>query len=157
MKKLWLAALAALALAAPAQAQTATADLSKYVELLRSDLRTTRTEIVTEALALSEAQGTAFWPIYREYEKDVAALGDQRIALIKEYAENYDTMTDDMAKNLAGRAFKLQEQRGALVKKYYGKASKVITPKLAARWAQVESALNSLIDLQVASELPLMK
>ena len=155
MKRMWLAAVAALALAAPAQAQTA--DLSKYVELLRSDLRTARTEIVTEALGLSEAQGTAFWPIYREYEKDVAALGDQRIALIKEYAANYDTMTDEMAKNLAGRAFKLSEQRSALVKKYYGKASKVIQPKLAARWAQVESAMNALIDLQVASELPLVK
>lgn len=155
MKKWWIALATTLVLAAPALADDA--DLSKYVELLRSDLRNARTEIVTEALDIKDPQSSAFWPIYRDYEKEMAALGDQRLALIKEYAANYDSMTDKMAGNLAGRAIKINESRTGLLKKYYGKVSKALSPKLAARWIQVENAMNALIDVQVASELPLMK
>jgi hypothetical protein len=157
MKKLVLFLASAALLSSPAWAQQESGDVSKYIELLRSDVRTARTEVVTEALNLAEPQSTAFWPIYREYEKEMAALGDKRIALIKQYAANYDSMTDKMAKDLANQAFKLNGDRLNLMKKYYGKVEKVLQPKLAARWAQVENAMNALIDVQIASELPLMK
>ena len=157
MKKLIMFLAATALLSSPAWAQQETGDVSKYIELLRSDVRNSRTEIVTEALNLAEPQSTAFWPIYREYEKEMAALGDKRIALIKQYAANYDSMTDKMAKDLANQAFKINGDRLNILKKYYGKVEKVLQPKLAARWAQVENAMNALIDVQVASELPLMK
>jgi hypothetical protein len=157
MKKLVMVLASAALLSSPAWAQQEVGDVSKYVELLRSDVRNARTEIVTEALSLAEPQSTAFWPIYREYEKELAALGDKRIALIKEYAAAYDSMTDKTAKDLASRAFKINSDRLSLLKKYYGKVEKVLQPKLAARWAQVENAMNALTDVQIASELPLMK
>jgi hypothetical protein len=43
-----------------------------------------------------------------------------------------------------------------LLKKYSGKVQKSLSPKVAARWVQCEAALQSAIDLQMASELPLM-
>ena len=132
-------------------------DLGKYVELLRSEMRSERTAIVTESLGMTEAQSTTFWPIYREYERDLAALNDQRIALIKEYGLAYDTMTDEMAKSFVGRAFKIREQRLALLKKYYAKVEKVLLPKLASRWAQIEDAMNAIVDLQISAAIPLMK
>jgi hypothetical protein len=155
MRRTLVSLTVAAAVAMPAFAQDASNE--KYLELLRSDLRTARTELVTEALELNDAQGAAFWPVYREYEKELSALGDRRIANIKQYAANYDSMTDKVAKDLVANAFKLNEQRTGLLKKYHGKVGKVLPPTLAARWIQVESALNALVDLQVASELPLMK
>ena len=141
-------------LAAPAVARAENTD--KYIELLRSDVRTAKTQIQTEALALSEADGAKFWPIQREYETELAKLGDQRLALIKEYAANYAALTPDMAKSLTDRAFKLESSRLSLLKKYTGKVSKAVSPAVGARFAQVESVVNAIIDLQIRNNIPLM-
>jgi hypothetical protein len=127
------------------------------IEIMRSDLRTEKTAIVSRAMQLTEAQAEAFWPVYKEYEAEFIKLNDERLVLIKDYAAVYDTMTDEAAKSLTDRSFKLQEARHKTLKKYVGKMGKALDPKVAARWGQVEMALSSVIDLQVASELPLLK
>jgi Spy/CpxP family protein refolding chaperone len=146
--------LASLVLAAAAMPALAQSDL---IELMRSDLRTEKMAIVTKAMQLTEAQSQAFWPVYKEYESAMMKINDERVSLIKDYAASYDSMTDEGAKDLIKRAFKLQEARTKTLKSYVGKMSKAVDAKTAARWAQVEQALGSAIDLQVASELPLLK
>jgi len=131
-------------------------DMDKYLELMRSDLRNAKTQIQTEALKLSDADGQKFWPIQREYETELAKLGDQRVQLIKDYATNYDTLTPDMAKKLVDRAFKLESARLALLKKYTDKVSKGVSPMVAARFAQVEAIINSIIDLKIRADTPLV-
>ena len=131
-------------------------DMQKYVELMRSDLRTSKTELLTEALKLSDADGQKFWPIQREYETELAKVGDQRIQLLKDYAANYDSLTPPMAKSLMDRAFKIESSRLAVLKKYADKVSKAVSPPVAARFAQVEAIVNSLIDLKLRAETPLV-
>jgi ribosome-binding ATPase YchF (GTP1/OBG family) len=151
-KKVTLAALMLLALAAPVMAST-----NDLVELMRSDLRTNKRAIVTKAMQMDEASSAKFWPVYSEYETELTKLNDQRVTMIKDYAAAYNSMTDESAKDLIKRGFKLQESRTSLLKKYVGKMSKAVDVKTAARWAQVEHALDSAIDLQIASELPLLQ
>jgi len=151
-KKVTLAALMLLALAAPVMAST-----NDLVELMRSDLRTNKRAIVTKAMQMDEAASAKFWPVYAEYETELTKLNDQRVTMIKDYAAAYNSMTDESAKDLIKRGFKLQESRTSLLKKYVGKMSKAVDVKTAARWAQVEHALDSAIDLQIASELPLLQ
>jgi len=151
-KKVTLAALMLLALAAPVMAST-----NDLVELMRSDLRTDKRMIVTKAMQMDEASSAKFWPVYSEYETELTKLNDQRVAMIKDYAAAYNSMTDESAKDLIKRGFKLQESRTSLLKKYVSKMSKAVDVKTAARWAQVEHALDSAIDLQIASELPLLQ
>ena len=131
-------------------------DMEKYVELMRSDLRTSKTELLTEALKLSDADGKKFWPIQREYETELAKVGDQRIQLLKDYAAAYDSMTATTAKSLMDRAFKLESSRLTVLKKYADKVSKEVSPTVAARFAQVEAIVNSLIDLKLRAETPLV-
>src|SRR5918993_2939843 len=76
------------------EGQTKTLNLSAYAELLRSDIRAQKVAILTEVMGFTEAEDTAFWPIYREYDLEMAALGDERVALIAEYAANYSQVTD---------------------------------------------------------------
>ena len=150
--------LAASLAALPAAAQALEGpQTNKYLELLRQDLRTQKTALVTEAMNLTDAQAQAFWPIYDDYSREMREVWDGRIANMKLFAENYERMTNDMAKQLAERAFKLDEQRGKVLKKYYGKCEKALGPMLAARFMQVEAAIYGLISLQLAAELPLMK
>lgn len=140
-----------LATASPAFAER------DVVELLRSDLRTEKVAILTEALAMDAATSELFWPIYREYETELSKINDARLANIKDYAANYESMTDEKAKELVNTAFSLSDERTKLVKKYVGKVEKATSTRLAARWAQCEMSLNAIVDAQIATELPLIK
>jgi hypothetical protein len=151
-KLLCLAACAALAL--PAFAQSGP---DKYLELLRSDLRTGKVEVLTAALDLTEQQGAAFWPIYRQYDAELAAIGDRRVSLVKRFVEKYGTMTNEDAGMFAKDWFSIQQDRLKLREKYFGKVAKATNNLIAARFIQVESVLGTLLDLQIAAESPLME
>ena len=140
-----------------AEQQTQMLNLSAYAELLRSDVRTQKVAIITEVMGFTEAEDSAFWPIYREYDAEMAKLGDERVALIAEYAKNYAQMTDEVADKLATKALDLEARRQALKGKYYDRVKKALSPKTAARWLQVEHQLLLLIDLQISAALPVVQ
>jgi hypothetical protein len=128
----------------------------KYAELLRSDLRTQKIALITKALDLSQEEGEKFWPIYRDYEQKLNKIVDARLANIKAYEANYSTMTNDKAASLVKMALKIDRSRYDLQKKYYGKIAKATSAVIAARFLQVESLVNNLVDLQIARQLPLV-
>src|SRR6185436_9289732 len=111
--------------------------------------------IITEVMGFTEAEDAAFWPIYREYDFELAKLGDERVALIAEYARNYSNMNDEIADRLASRALELESRRQELKGQVYQKVMKALSPLTAARFLQVEHQLLLLIDLQIAASLPI--
>ena len=149
--RILLLVMAALFVAGSAHAQ------EQYIELLRSDLRADKVAIVTEVMQFTEEQGTVFWPLYRKYDLELSALGDKRLALIKDYAKNFDNMTDEKANKLMATAFDVQEKRTKLRKKYYKEVGKALSPIVAAKFIQLENQIGLLIDLQIAAEMPLIK
>jgi hypothetical protein len=124
------------------------------LEVLRSDVRAEKVAMITEMMMFTDEQAEVFWPIYRDMDHEAGKLTDQRIALIKEYAENYDSMTDKVAKDIVGRSFTLREKRLALEKKYYRKISNALDPITAAKFFQLNREINLMIDLQISSGLP---
>src|SRR5262245_40737459 len=97
----------------------ASENLEGEIELLRSDIKSGKVEVVKNVLNVSGAKADAFSPVYRQYQADLDKIGDQRLALIKDYAAHYDAMTDEKAKALANQALDLQAKRTSLLKKYY--------------------------------------
>jgi hypothetical protein len=132
-------------------------NLTAYAELLRSDVRAEKVAILTEVMQFTEADDKVFWPIHREYEAEMAALGDERVALIAEYARSYSTMTDAVAQALATRALDLEAKRHAVKAKYYDRFAKALTPRTSLRFLQVEHQLQLIIDLQISAALPIVK
>lgn len=139
------------------EAQAQPSELDQYIELLRSNVRADKVALVTDAMALSPEAWANFWPIYREYDLELQKLGDDRIGIIKAFAENYESMTDDRAKDLAKRAIKYEEDKVSLRKKYYGKLEGKIGAMAAGRFLQVENQIGLLIDIVIASEMPLIR
>lgn len=127
------------------------------IEMLRADVRAEKVALITETMMFTDAQAEAFWPVYREYEAELAKITDAAIANIKDYAANYEQMTDVKAKEIVNKSFANQEKRLALQKKYYTKFSKALDPITAAKYMQLEREINTLIDLQVAAGLPFFK
>src|SRR5262245_16348077 len=153
-----VAAVAAQAQSPPASERDSKAlNLAAYAELLRSDVRTQKVAIITEVMGFTEAEDAAFWPIYREYDAEMSKLGDERVAMIAEYAKNYEQMSDDVADKLATKALDLEARRQAVKAKYYDRVKKALSAKTAARWLQVEHQLLLIIDLQIASSLPIVQ
>jgi hypothetical protein len=136
---------------------TRDANLRAYVQLLRSDLRTEKVAIITEVMAFTEEEDAKFWPIYREYEMKLANLNDERLKGIKEYADNFDKVTDELADRLMRAALGLEERRNALKLDVYNKLKTALSAKTAARFVQVENQILLLLDLQIASALPIVQ
>jgi hypothetical protein len=101
-------------------------------------------------------QSSAFWPVYRQYEAELTTLWDQRLALLKDYGQSYQTMTDEKAKQLAEGALRLEDQQVGLRKKYFDRMSKTVGPIVAARFIQVEGQIAALVAVQLAEEVPLI-
>ena len=136
------------------QRQDRTLNLTAYVELLRSDVRTSKVAIITEVMGFTEAEDAAFWPIYREYDLEMSKLADERVGLIRDYAADYGTLTDEDAAALASRALDLEARRTAARAKCYERVKTALSPRTALRFLQVEHQLQLLIDLQIAAALP---
>ena len=151
---------AALAAAVSVNAQSpqppqAPANLDEYVKLVRSDVQNQKSQVIGAALELSASEGAAFWPVYKQYEAELMKIGEERFAAIKDYGANYATLTPAKATELTDRALALEEKRLALVKRALGQVRGVLPATKAARWYQVEMALNKAVDLRLAAEIPL--
>ena len=127
-----------------------------YLEYLRTDLRVQKREIIAETMELTVEQAETFWPIYTEYETELNKISVARLELIKDYAENYYNLTNEVADRLAGKKHDLDIKRTNLLWKYYNKFKSELNPIDAAMYYQVESQLLMLIDVQVAGEVPII-
>ena len=131
--------------------------VDRYVMMLRTDLKAEKAAIIVNNMHFTEAETNAFWPVYQQYQKELSKLGDEKVALIKDYAAHLNTIDEEKAKELTTRAMMLEEQRLDLIKKYLDEFSKVLPAKQVARFFQLEMQMQRLVDLQVAAELPLVQ
>ncbi len=127
------------------------------IALLRSDIQADKTEIVTKTMALTDAQAKGFWPLYREYSNQQQIIGDQRVSIIKDYADNYQTMDDAKAQDLINRLMKFEDARNKLAQTYWPKFQAAVGAKQAAKFYQIENRLRLVIDLQLASSIPIIQ
>jgi hypothetical protein len=127
-----------------------------FVNLLRVDLRAAKAEIVTNSLELTSEELARFWPIYHEYDLTLAKLNTDRVAMLREFSLNYASIGDELADELTHRSLEFQHKRLALLEKYYERVAKAFNPATAARFVQIEHQLLLLVDVQIASELPLI-
>jgi hypothetical protein len=150
-------------LAVPAgQAQTAASKDSPTVtdqdiQLLRQDLRSNKKQLVAANLTLTDVEATKFWPVYDQYTAELTKIGDQKYALIKEYAQNFGTLNDAQAKSLIDRSLALDEATAQLRIKYVPIVNKVLPGTKTATFFQIDRRLSTLIDLQLASQIPLVQ
>ena len=145
----------------PAQQPTAITDnaeknVQAYAELLRSNVRQRKAEVMAEMMQLSAADAAKFWPVYDDYDRELAKLTDLRVETIQEYARTYTQMTEGKADELIRKALTFRRQRSELIEKYYGRMKAELGAITAARFVQVEDQLLMIIDLQIDSALPIV-
>lgn len=132
---------------------------TSYVEYVRADMRQDKVVMINQAMKLdqNDPDYNAFWHEYYPYEAELKRLNNERLALIRDYQFNLNNMTNDTANSLAKRAIKIRKERLELLEDYYGKIKKATSPIIAAKFLQVEHEIGLLLDLEIASDLPLLK
>lgn len=140
----------------PAASATPEAILDQDVKMLREDVQSARKTITAENMTLTADQATKFWPIYDQYSAEVAKIGDERVQLIKDYAANYDTMTDAQANAFMQRGAAIDKQFADTRLKYVPMFEKVISAKQTALWFQIDRRLDLLVNLQLAGNIPVV-
>src|SRR5215468_4244847 len=127
------------------------------LDLLRKDIRSKRKQLIAANLKLTDAEATKFWPVYDQYTADLTKINDQKVALIKEYASQWGTITDEQASSLIKRSLAVDEQIAQLRIKYLPIFSQVVSGKTVATFFQLDRRLQSIIDLQLASQIPVVQ
>jgi hypothetical protein len=126
------------------------------IQLLRSDLQAGKNQVIADTMKFTDTESTAFWPVYRDYARDQQAIGDDRVQIIKDYAKNYDSLNDATAKDLSQRLLNTEAKSVNLRQDYWPKFEKALGAKRAAKFYQVDNRLTLMVNLQLASAIPLV-
>jgi len=171
MKKSWIFLLALScvpAIPAPAQTSGGTqatstaapnseATLNQDIDLLRLDIRSKKKQLIASNLALTDADATRFWPVYDRYTADLVKINNEKYALLKEYADSWGTISDGQAVDLMKRALAVDEQVAQLRTRYVPIFLAVLPGKKSATFFQLDRRIQSMIDLQLMSQVPLVQ
>jgi hypothetical protein len=126
------------------------------IQLMRQDIRSQRKKIVAANLPLTETEATKFWPLYDRYIAETIKVNDVRYGLIKEYAQNYQVMADEQANSFIKRWLTLDQDNTQLRLKFIPEFEKVISPKKTAMFFQIDRRIGMMIELQLASQVPIL-
>ena len=126
------------------------------IQLMRQDIRSERKKIVAVNVPLRDTEATRFWPLYDRYIAETIKVNDVRYALIKEYAQNYKSMTDEQADKFIRRWVALDQDNTQLRLKFIPEFENVISHKKTALFFQIDRRVALMIELQLASQVPVV-
>lgn len=143
----------------PAASTTPTAEQlnDANIQLMRQDIRAQRKKIVAANMPLTETEATKFWPVYDRYIGETIKINDVRYAIIKEYAQNYQSMTDQVADSLIRRWLAIDQDNTQLRMRFIPEFEKVISHKKTAMFFQIDRRVGLMIELQLDSQIPLVQ
>jgi hypothetical protein len=141
----------------PTPAGTASQGPDAEIQMLRKDLRSARKQIVAINMNLSDAEAEKFWPVYDQFAAELTKINDAKAALIQEYAESAGAITDEQADQALQARAAIEEAVLKLKVKYMSAFRKVLSAKSTALFYQIDWQVGTMIDLQIASQLPLIE
>jgi len=159
----WLAgmAMASAQISAPPAAAAADKDQHRIsdqdIDLMRKDIRSQKKQLIAQNLKLTDAEATKFWPIYDQYTAELVKINNKKYATIQEYADRFGTLTDEQAMTLMRQWMDVDIAAAQLRAKYLPIVSQAIGGKKGATFAQLDRRVSLMIELQLASQVPLVQ
>jgi hypothetical protein len=120
-----------------------------FVDLLRKDIRSQKKQIIAENMELSDAEAEKFWPVYDQYAAELSKIYDVKIALLKDYADNYSGMTGEQAENYIRKRAEIEQSIMQLRLKYMPAFRKALSGRETALFYQLDWRLGLAIDVQL--------
>lgn len=137
-----------------AQAQDKPAD---NMEIVKEKIRTDKKLFIATNMQLTESEAKEFWPVYDAYQAELVKLVEREIKLIEDFAANYQTMSDDVAKKLLNDSLSIDSNHLKLRQMYLAKFRGVLSDKKVARYYQLESKIDAVFEFELARKIPLVQ
>ena len=126
------------------------------MDLVREKIKADKKLVVAEAMALTETESKAFWPVYEAYQADNSKINQRTGKLIQDYAAGLKGMTNDVAGKLLDEAIAIERDRAALFATYRPKFSAVLPATKVARYYQIENKIRAAVNYELADKIPLV-
>jgi len=152
----WLVAFAVAPVAAQ-EVEMTDEQLDQLTEILRANLRAEKVKWIEANAPLTSEQAEVFWALYRRYERDRTEVGNEWLANVEDYAAHHENLSEAKAKELLDRSFEVQKKLLDVETRHKNEMMKRLPATVVARFFQVERRLNLLIDLETASQIPLVQ
>jgi len=127
------------------------------MEIVKEKIRTDKKLFVATNMQLTESEANAFWPVYESYQAELGKLRDREIKLIEKFAASYETMSDDVAKKLLDDSLSIDSSHQKLRQSYLAKFRGVLPDNKVARYYQLESKINAVMEYELAKRIPLVR
>jgi len=127
------------------------------IQMLRKDIRSQRKQLIAANMTLSGSEAEKFWPVYEQYVSDLVKLNGTKYALIKQYIQTKGALTDTEADAAVNQWVGVDQSVGELRKKYIPLFRKVLTARNTALFYQLDRRVQLMIDLQLASSIPMIQ
>ncbi|QZT38292.1 hypothetical protein K5X82_05155 [Halosquirtibacter xylanolyticus] len=127
------------------------------LEIIKSELKTEKKELVRRNMNLISDEADIFWPIYNDYQQEKSAIMDERIKVLQHYADQYLVISEEDAKKVALDQFKFRKKSIMLRQKYFKILSKKMSPVYGIRFIQIDRQIDLLIEMKIFESMPLMQ
>ena len=154
-KSSWLLAVPLLVLVAAPPIYAGESD-EATLEILLGTLRSNRKALVAVNLALTDDEARSFWPVYDRYEKELAAIQDRLLAVIREYDANLTSMSDEEAEQLAGEYLQVETDHALLRESYLKPISEALPGVKVMRFYQIENKIMAILRYDLAAKIPVV-
>jgi len=127
------------------------------MQILRDKIKADKKLLVASNMELKDSEAKGFWPVYEEYQKDLAAINQRIGKLIESYAADYQakTLTDEKAKKLVEEMVAIEKAEAGMKTAYVPKLEKVLPQVKVARYLQIENKIRALVKYELAGAVPL--
>jgi hypothetical protein len=149
----WAAVAAVICMLGAVAAAQEGAPTQKQLDI--AALRAQRKAVVGANMKLSADQAKVFWPLYEKYEDAMDRVDKRHAREIKEYAQNYQNLTDAQANQKLDEVMAVAQDRVNVQKEYIPKFRAVLPGITVTRFFQVDNKLHALVQCQIAQLVPL--
>src|SRR5262249_29783041 len=127
------------------------------VQAVRSDLQTSRKDVLAKNLTLTPDQSAKFWPLFEAYQKEQNAIMDEQLTRVQHYIESAHTLDDASALALIHSHVDRDARMVALRQQWLGRFQNAIGTKLAVRMMQIDRRLSLSQQLRLVAKIPLAR
>jgi len=127
------------------------------MEIVKEKIKSDKKLLVATNMQLSESEAKAFWPVYESYQAELGKLRDREIKLIEKFAASYETMSDDVAKKLLDDSLSIDSDHQKLRQSYLAKFRGMLPDSKVARYYQIESKIDAVLEYELAKRIPLVR
>jgi len=135
----------------------AQAPSAESMEIVREKLRADKKFFISQNMELTEAEEKVFWPTYEEYQPELMKLGERKLKLIRIFANNFESMSDEKARILLNEYLAIDGARQKVRLEFLPKFRKILPEKKVARYYQLEQKAFAIANYELAANIPLIK